>query len=157
MKSKNRTIEPPKPVAIVIPRAEGDIILHAAAIMDFTEFETGCPVPKPPTITLLGKEPEPDLEDKDFKKQLEVYSKAKMGWTCFKSLSLANPDIEFEIVKADDANTWPLFNDEMGKSFTEGELGLIIQTVLRANGMSRSYLEEARDRFQKRAALEAKN
>ncbi len=148
MKHKGQSILPPSPELIVIPRVGAtDIILYASAVLSFEEFKAGNPEPKPPTITRRGEQPQPDLDDADYKKEMRRWGELKYNWTCFKSLRLANPDLEFETIKDDDANTWGNFEEEMLKSFTQGELNHIVGKIMEANGLSQVRLKEARDRF----------
>lgn len=147
MHLKGQPIEPPKPELIVIPRASGDIILYASPIMSFEEFKAGVPQPKPPTITKRGEQPQDDFDDTDYKKAMKDFADVKFSWTLFKSLTLGTPDLVFDTIKSDDANTWNNFESEMLKTFTQGELNQIVTKVMEANGLNQSRMQEARDRF----------
>lgn len=147
MKLKDQNIIPPKAELIVIPRASGDIILYAAPVMDFSEFKTAVPEPKPPIITKRGESPEIDLTDEDYKKAMKNYGELKFNWTNFKSLTMGTPELTFDQVLLDNSNTWNLFEKEMLETFTQGEVNYIVNKVMEANGLSQKRLQEARDRF----------
>ncbi len=78
---------------------------------------------------------------------MDTWATRKFNWTNYKSLTLGTPELEFESIRADDANTWDNFESEMLKCFTQGELNHIVAKIMEANGLSPKRRQEARDRF----------
>ncbi len=132
---------------IVIPRNDGDIVLKATAILDYDEFEKLCPEPKAPGVMKPGGQMSYDYNDRGYKHELEQRSEKRFGYLILKSLS-ATEGLEFETVSLTDPGTWHLWKDEFKNAgLTQGEISIITQGVLNANGVNEQRLKEARDRF----------
>lgn len=147
MKIKGKKITPPKPVIIPIPRDDGeDLFFTCAAVLDFSEFDTVCPAPKPPVWMRPNKPNQVDTQDKKYLRNLDIYAQRKTAWLILKSLQ-ATEDLEWETVDMQDPTTWDNFREEMEESLTPREVDLVIQGVFDANLPSEDRQNEALERF----------
>lgn len=147
MKLKNRTLAPPPPKPVAIPRAEGDIILHVQAILDYSDFDRLCPFPKPPVETHIktGKVTH-DTKDPAYQRRLQNYATKKFAWINIKSLE-ATEGLEWDNVNLDDPDTWENFQAELESAFTPGEIDLIAQAVADINRPTEEAQKDALARF----------
>lgn len=147
MKLSGKKIEGPNEETIVIPRGEGQIVLKARAILDYSEFEALVPAPKAPTITHVGGEVSEDIKDKDFLKLREDYAAKRFRWIILKSLE-ATPELEWETIKMNDPATWENLEKELTSSgFSVPEVGLIYSGAMAANTLDGDKIKEAKTRF----------
>lgn len=147
MRLSGRTLSPPKPQRIVIPREEEDpIILFAGAILDYGPFNALCPRPVPPAIMKVGEPTRHDFNSPIYAQKLTAYSQRRTDWMLLTSLS-ATSGLEWDSVKLDDPKTWNNIHEELAKVFTESEIHLIIQGVTNANVPSEDRQQEALQRF----------
>jgi len=149
MKLFDKKIEGPNIELIVIPRGgdKQDIVLQAAAIMDFTPFEQTCPEPKPPMKILKGGAREYNLEDVGYKQALSRWGDQKVAWMVIESLK-ATPGLEWETIVPSNPKTWLLYIDELKASgFSLIEIQRITNGVFAANCLNEQRVEEARKNF----------
>lgn len=147
MKIKGRQIQGPNVEPIIIPRADGDIVLLAQAVLDMTDFEKAVPEPKAPKITLAGGAIKDDVDDPHYKALLQHRNKQRYGFFMMKSLS-ATPELEWDLLKIEDPATWSQWEEELKNShFSAPEINMIMSGISTANGINEEKLAEARARF----------
>lgn len=147
MKIKGKSVEPPKPIPIVIPRGEESILLYAQPLMDFEEFDLLYPEPNPPYVTKPGKQPYPDFKDKAYLKKMEDYGTAKLNYTIIKSLSMGTEGLEWEKIDVSNPETWLYLEEELRSIFSVGEVSHIFDSVIDAARPSEERCKEALRRF----------
>lgn len=146
MKIAGQVIEGPKTEVIVIPRESGDIVFKAQPVLDFEPFEKINPTPNPPETMFPGGRKVQNLEDPNYKKELDNWAQQKTDWMVLKSLE-ATEGLEWETVDMAKPDTWENFKTELAKTFTPGEQSKIIEIVLIACGLNQSKIDEATKRF----------
>jgi len=146
MKISGKRISEPKERIVVIPRDSGDIVFKAKAVLDFDEFDKMCPEPEVPFIRYSGKEPVPNPNSEDYKKQMNEWATKKMNYIILKSLS-ATEGLEWENVNLSLPETWENLFDELKESFSAIEINEILKIVNSANGLSEETIKEATDNF----------
>jgi hypothetical protein len=147
MKLDGKKIEGPSISLVVIPRKERDLVFRAEAILDYSDFDKICPSPSPPEILRPGQAPSLDIEDKDYKEKINNWSKNKTSYMILKSLE-ATENLEWETVDMSDPETWKNFRVEMTDAgLCPAEIGRIIATVIEANALSQTKIDEATARF----------
>jgi hypothetical protein len=156
MKIQGKTINPPKPVHIVIPRGVGeDVHLYCGAVIDYKPFDQIYPEPKPPVVMRPGQASEVDVNNKGFRESLAKYHKARSDWMFIQSLAVT-PDLVWETIDLADPNTYNNFNTELEAIFTPSEVNRIVAGVLDANVPTEERQKEAMARFQRSQAEEVK-
>jgi hypothetical protein len=147
MKINGRKISEPNKEYIAIPRGNGeDIVFIAQAIIDGSEFEKLCPVPKPPLRKINGEDI-PNLKDDNYLKKIDKYAKQRLAWMILTSLA-STEGLEWEQVDLGDHSTWHLYEKELRDSgFSTTEIQRIINGVLNVNCLNEEKVEEARARF----------
>lgn len=146
MKLKGKTINPPKSVPIPVIREDGDIILLAAPLMDYKEFDSLCPEPKAPLLYGPNRRPVQLTDSPEYRQSMERHSEMRTAYTIVKSLQ-ATPDLTWETVDITNPDTWLNYKAEMATHFTVHEVGDIISSVLQANMPSEERREEALRNF----------
>lgn len=147
MKLDGKIIQPPKHIPIILPRKEGDIILHAAAVMTMDEFERLCPPPKPPKIFTPGKGYREGRESIEFKQAMDKWGNQRSNYMIIASLSVGTPTLEWDKVDLNDPETWPNYEAELSSVFTVGEVQEIKSGCIEANIPNSLRQEEALERF----------
>lgn len=143
MKIGGVTIAPPKDKILVIPRDEGDVIIKARAVLDFTEFEQLCPKPEGKQILRPGGAVDtapPSAED------IQKWAEKQSHWMILKSLQ-ATEDLQWDTVDMQNHETWGNYISELESSFSRVEQARIINIVLEACGMTDDRITEATERF----------
>ena len=156
MKLKGKTLEPPKPVDIVLPRGDDVIHLRAQAVFDYSEFEKACPEPTPPFKMKPGEKPPgtKDFDDKGYKRDWAEWYDRRTGWMLVKSLS-ATDGLEFDAMRADQPATCSqkgLFEELTKSGFLDAEVDHIVRCIRRANALDERHMEEIRQRFLRQQA-----
>lgn len=146
MKYKGKTVTPPAPKKIAFPRADGPIVFTCGPVLDYTEFDNICPMPKPPVIQRIGKEPINDTKDKRFIAAVDTYALRKTQWMVLQSLN-ATEDLEWETVDMLDPETWNNYNDELAAVFTEREIEDLLSAVFEVNAPTPEARQQAIDSF----------
>jgi len=160
MKIAGKKIEHgPNSEIIVFGRENGqDLAFRCTAMLDKTEFDKYCPLPKPPKkiVPKLGKVD--DLESPKFAQALERYNKNFMDYLLISSITAVaekdgDPDlpIEWEKVVRANKDTWHLWEEE----FKEAGLGdmerkRLFNAVMSVNSLNEARVEEARKSFLQR-------
>ena len=149
MKIHGKKIEAPNEELIVIPRGDGPpIVMKAKAVVDYDVFDKLCPYPDPPKVQRPGGSYAEDPEDEDYKKLLARYAERKWDWMYIQSLS-ATPGLEWEQVKANDPDTWGLWQKELAESgFCAAEIVRIRTGVRNANCLNEELVKKATQLFQ---------
>ena len=147
MKIKGKTIEGPNVELIVIPRSGGDIPFECRAVLDFDDFDKMCPDPEPTMKLLPGGVQVPNMEDPKYIAAIEAKGEKRIAWMVVKSLE-ATEGLEWDTIKMDDPETWGNYRQELQDAgLTFMEITRIITTVMAANSLDETKLEEARKRF----------
>ena len=148
MKLAGKKIEGANVEICVIPRGTNEsIVFKASAVLDMTQFDSLCPRPKPPAKILKGGKKVEDLDAPAFKNALDTYASRRVAFLVLKSLQ-ATDNLEWETVDFADAETWLNYDAELRSSgFSDIEVMRIVNTVMEANCLSESRLEQARDSF----------
>jgi hypothetical protein len=148
MKINGKKLSGPNKVFIALPREGGDVVFIAQGVLDYDEFNTLCPIPKPPRIRRPGdEESTPDFSEPKYQESIQKYGAEKSAWMIMKSLE-ATEGLEFETVKKDDHTTWTNIYKELKDSgLCDMEITRIIDGVMEANCLSDERVEEARNRF----------
>ncbi len=147
MKISGKKIEGKNTQHIIIPRADGDIVLIAEGISSFKEFQEVCQPPVPPIREYPDGRKEAVRSDSNFLKATNEWAKRKSQWMVIKSLE-ATPGLEWDTVDIVDPTTWDNFESELASAgFTEFDIARIIEGVMTANGVNQAMLEEAEKRF----------
>lgn len=149
MKLNGRELKKSNSHLIVIPRVnEEPIVLTAQAVLDYNQFETLCPDPKPPTRMKAGGEKLANYKDPRYILAVESHSRRRMSWLVLESLRLGSPDLTWDTIDYGDPNTWERYEVELRESgFNWAEIGMIVQGCLIANSLDESKIEEARASF----------
>lgn len=147
MKVNGRLVDKPNEVLVVLPREGGDLAFKFRAVTDIKSFEKMCPEPSPPKTRKTGGETYFNMEDPDFKRQLDEWASRQTHWQFLMSIS-ATDGLEWDRVKLDDPGTYQLWQEDLIKAgFSVGERNAIWAGFMRANSVSEAMLEEARKRF----------
>lgn len=167
MRYKGRQLKGPKIETLAIPRPptkvlekkgedgeadtyreeSNDIIFQAQAVMDFDEFEILCPPPIPPKMLKPGGVTSVNTDSPEFKIAMNEWATKKRDWLILKSLSVT-PDLEWEMVKLDDPDTYSLYAQELKDAgFNHAEVMLISSLAMKVNSVDEDKMEEARQRF----------
>lgn len=146
MKINGRRFDEPAVVTIDVNVGDEIISLRAQAVLDYSEFEALCPVPKPPEVIRPGGKKATNPEDPKYKAKLMEWSQNRAYYMMLKSLS-ATEGLEWDKVQMDDPKTWSLMDEELNKAFTPYGASRVAQGVLRANCLDDQMLKEARSSF----------
>lgn len=141
--------ETPGPLVIdlFLPRKDKTLHIKAGAVLDWTEFDTLVPSPKPPTKRIRGGASVPDFENKDHIVAVNAYGSHKTNWMILQSLK-ATPEITWETIERDNPQSWANYDKEMKDAgFSSFECQRIIGAVLEANSLNDKKIEEAREAF----------
>jgi len=132
---------------IVFPRADGDIVFKCGPVTNDEVFLSLCPKPASYEKILPGGRRVEDSDNPAYKKKMNDWANKKMHWMVLNSLSFTD-DLEWENVSMDDPSTWGLYEQELKDSgFSEMEIGLLVNTVISACGLSQDKISEATKRF----------
>lgn len=142
MKIKGKTVLPPKPVVVLIPREDGNIEFTCGPVLDFSEFHQLCPEPKPPLVMKPGKGQYHDVDDAQYKAAMAVHAEHRQNWLILQSLNYTE-DLEWDKIDAKDPDTWKLYREEMNQVFTEAEISAIIIGITDANVPTEEKQKEA--------------
>lgn len=139
---------------IVFPREDGDIAIRANAIMDRTQFDNLCPIPKPPQKMVKGGIKVDDPDNPKYKILLNQHSAKFINWMTINSLCTVNKEthedepLEWETVDRLDPTTWAKWEDELKDSgFSDMDRKRIQNLVFGVNSISDARLDEARNSF----------
>jgi hypothetical protein len=130
---------------LVLPRLEQPLVIKAAALLSYEEFDALVPRPTAPVrLTKNGKEPHTDSPD--FKSSVEQFGKQRWAFIVLKSLEPS--EIEWDEVVLGDPSTWCKWPEELKKAgLSDTEIGRVSTLVMEVNSLDESKLEEARKLF----------
>jgi hypothetical protein len=148
MKLKGKKIEGPQERIIVLPRQNGNnLIFKFRAVLDFTDFENLCPIPKPREALKPGGEKTLLLDHPDYLKAIDEWALRKTHYSFLKSIE-ATEDLEWENVKMGDPDTWEKYQKELEDAgLTEPERVRLLQTYSEVQGLSQDKIDEATRNF----------
>jgi len=140
---------------VVLPRDSGDIILKVRCVKDFSAFNEKCPKPKAGEIVKPGGTRFTDVENPEYKKELQEWAEKRSAWILIQSLA-ATTELVWDTVVFDDPTTWKNSYIELDATgMPPGELDQIMSAVLTVNGFSQQAFDDAKNRFL--AGQEAEN
>lgn len=147
MKVGGVAIDGPKQVILVLPRDNGDLVFKFVAVSDDEEFDKIFPAPEPPkTFITAEQRTSPDYNDEDYKRRMIEHRKARNAWVFLKSIAPSN--IEWDLVKLHDPNTFDLWDKDFRRAgLSINEINRIWAAFNEANIVSDEMLNEARNRF----------
>lgn len=146
MKIHGKTYSEPRVETVVIPHQGGDLVFKAKAILDYTPFETICPLPEAPMVMRRGGEQYRNLDDPKYKEKIAEWSRRRTNWMIIESLK-ATDGLEWETITSDPA-TWSNYVDELVKAnLSLVEINCIVDCVIDANGLNQKKIDEATERF----------
>lgn len=147
MKVNGRRIDRPNEEVVVIPRADGDIVFKARAILSYEGHESIDPVPKPMGVMRPGGVMSHDVENPAFKKLLNEWSTRRYYWMIIKSLE-ATEGLEWDTVDSSKPETWANWRKDLETSgFSMVEISRIEAITIDACGLNQSKIDEATKRF----------
>lgn len=146
MKINGVILDKPEPEVIVIPKGKKEFVFKADAVLDYTEFESLCPRPKPPVILKKGGKQELNIEDETYNEKVAKWCGARINWMIITSLK-ATPDLEWETIDAKNPETWGNYEKELLKFFPDKDVQRIIEIVFVACGLNQNRIDEATERF----------
>lgn len=146
MKYKGKTVSPPAPKKIVFPRADGPIEFTCGPVLDYSEFDKICPIPKPPVLQRVGKPPIDDIKDKRFLANVDKYALRKTEWMVLSSLNYTE-DLEWDTVDMTDPETWHNYHEELAAVFTEREIEDLMEAVFSVNAPTPEARQQAIESF----------
>lgn len=147
MKIKGKVIINDNMEIVVIPRKTENLVFKFNPVLDYKEFDNYVKEPVAPTVTKAGGEKFLDLEDSNYKIQTIDYFRKRSQWSFLKSMS-ATEDLEFDLIKMNDPETWGLLDKEFQEAgFTPSEINRLYNAYHLANSMSDERFEEARESF----------
>lgn len=131
---------------LVLPRSNGQsIVFRAIPVAIAEEFDKKVPFPVPPMIQKKGGKQQ-DTEDKEYIKALELRGERRFSLMLIRSLEPS--DIEWDLVKLEDASTWPLWEEDLKEAgLSETECNRVVATVMAANSLDEAKIKEAREAF----------
>ncbi|CAL1125571.1 unnamed protein product [Cladocopium goreaui] len=114
-------------------------------IVERDEFDNLCPAPKAPVKTTKNGA-EPDTEDDNYKKSMEVHNRKWLSYLVIKTLEPS--DIEWDTVDLGEPSTWVKWQDELkANNFCQAECNRILQFCLEVNSLDEAKLDKARESF----------
>lgn len=148
MKFKGRsTIGAPVEYVPII-RHDFEFVLEIEGVTDMTEFEELYPQPLAPEVRLVDGTTQRNLEDRMFRKAIDIWWKQRSDWMMLKSLTMRNPDLTLDTVDPNKPNTWANWEKELKDAgFTPGEMNRIVAALYTVNSLNEAALKAARERF----------
>ena len=145
MKIAGQEIKEVMEEVLVLPRLSGDIVFRARGLESWDDFNKMCPEPKCPMKLVKGRKVH-DVDDPNWKSDMESYSERKLAYLAIKSLEPT--EIEWDTVDLDKPSTWPKWQEDLKNAkFNDVERQRILQLVLEANCLSEAKLSKARELF----------
>ena len=151
MKVAGVEITKPKPKTIVIPLDDKQhIVFKCAPVLDFDEFDRLCPRPSPEIRNYGDNDPRGKVtmdKDPDYLARLIAWRVQQTNWMILESLK-ATPGLEWDSVKEDDPETWPLYEEDLKSAgFSQNYINAINGTAVEACGVSQAAIDEATQSF----------
>jgi hypothetical protein len=145
MKIAGVTPSGPTEEVLVLPRANGDVIFRARAVVDLDEFNAMCPMPKAPGM--LTKDGfRANVDAPAYKEMVQRRSNLHMAYIVIKSLEPS--EIEWDSVQDDKPDTWPNWEEDLKNAgFNSVEIQRIFVCCLQANSLDETKLKLAREAF----------
>lgn len=145
MKINGVEVNGPAEEVLVLPRANGDIVFRAKAVLDMKGFEALVPEPKAPQRLEAGGF-KTVHDDVGYVAQVKKREEQRFAYMCIKSLEPSN--IEWEKVDLDKPSTWLDWETELREAgFSAVEINRIAVCVMGANALDEDKLKRARDVF----------
>lgn len=143
MKYKGKTISPPPSQFVDIIREDQTITFECKSVVDYTDFDSLVPEPKPPVINKISTgETYPDFEDATYRKKLNERGTKRVFFEFIWSIK-DNTDVEFELVQPNDPDTWELIDDELNAFMTPYEKLRLRDAITLANNPTEKGFQEA--------------
>ena len=131
---------------LILPRPQGDdLVFHARAVADMSEFDRLVPEPKAKPILVKGGWKD-NVDDPAYQEAVRKRDELRVAWMCIRTLEPS--EIEWDTVEEDKPSTWlNWYSDLENAGLSVAEIQRIIYTVTTANSLNEEKLEEARDSF----------
>lgn len=140
LEEKNRVKE-------TFTRPSGSFSFFFEPVMDYSEFDAKCPMPKPVVKTAPDGSTKADTRNPEYIKAFRAWSNLRTAWTFLKSIS-ATPDLHWDTVDLEDPETWGNWESELqAAQFTSPEIGRMMDAVMKAGGFKESMVDDARKDF----------
>ena len=146
MKVNGKELDAPKPVDVPVTINGETIIFKVAAVLDYSDFESLCPVPQPPEVITPGNIRRNNPQDPKYRDEIKRHGERRTAWMFLQSLSKTE-GLEWETVKEDDPETWENMEGELRKSLAPHSVNRLISKMCEANGLGEEVLREARESF----------
>lgn len=147
MKIGGVEVKGPTEEVLVLPRATSeDLVFRAKAVVDMTEFENRCPLPKPKAKLVAGGEWKKALDDPAYIQAVKDHSEIRFAWILLKSLDPS--DIEWDTVNFESPSTWTNWEEDLRNAgLSQTEINRVVNCVATANSLNEQKLEAARANF----------
>jgi len=134
---------------VVFTRGERTIVLEAHAIDDLDIFDKLVVMPKPPKKITPSKLEIYDHNNPTYLAQLTRFSLLRVGYMVFRSLRGIDGEVlEWEYVDESKPDTWAdWLKDLEDFGLSKAECVRVQNAVLKANALSESHIEKARQDF----------
>lgn len=146
MKIGGVQVTAPKPLTLVLPHGDTQVVFKAQCVLDYSEFEERFPKPEPRRRVYPDGREELLTEEPEYLKRVSEYSELKLTWTTLKSLS-ATPNLEWETVDPQDSSTWKNYRTELESAFSPYEMMRIQALVFEAVGLDQGKIDQATKDF----------
>lgn len=147
MKVNGKSVQPPEPSVVVIPRGGEEYVFMAKAVTDYAECDRVCPEPKPPGRVLPGGTQVTDTSSPEYQKARREWLINRSHWLILKSLS-ATEGLEWAKVDMEKPETWKEYISELeAAGFSGLEVTALVDAVHDANGLNQRKIDEATKRF----------
>lgn len=147
MKINGKTYSGAYIVPIVFPRGDSHIIFQCRAVADYTQFDTLCPRPNPPTIVKPNGEKSQNLSDPAYNTKLDTWATRRSGYMFVTSLT-ATEGLEWDTVDLGDPATWENVGQDLTNAgFTPIEVDRLWGAVMDANGLNSAKIKQATEDF----------
>jgi hypothetical protein len=154
MKVNGKSVQPPKPVTVVIPRGDDEYVFTLQAVTDLSEADRLCPEPEPPFKMLPGGTQLKDVTNPEYVALHQEWRQRRGHWLIITSLS-ATEGLEWSKVEYDKPETWAEYINELkAAGFSNIEIGALMDAVTAVNGLSQDKIDEATKRFLAAAAAQ---
>lgn len=132
-------------VFLVLPRGEQNIVFRARGLQDMDEFNSICPLPKPPgKLTKDGWVP--NLDDPTYQQVMTEWGRKRLGYIVTRSL--APSAIEWDTVDLGNPRTWGNWEEDLKSGgLTQIECNRVLALVMEANALDETKLQRARESF----------
>lgn len=143
MKINGKTFTQPPAKEVVIPHGDDMVVFKLQAILDYSEFDALCPLPRPPFRTKVGGESSPVYDDPGYRKATEEWALRRSDWMVLKTLE-PTEGLEWTEINMSEPSTWGGWRKEMSSAgFTDSMLAHLVSKITEINGLDQEKIEKA--------------